>query len=232
MLHVLQAIVFLPLILLQGLWVAVRVERLPEAAGPKAGEKGQGQPLRLLMVGDSSAAGMGAETQEQALMGQLSGALSTDFRVQWRLVAKGGVTTAKAHALLLESGDTPCDVAVVCLGVNDSKNGVSARQWRESYAALLSELRARGARQIVVCGLPPIGEFPLLPWPLRPTLGARAQYFDQILRELVQADPAAVHLPSDFTMDASLMARDGFHPGPQIYAAWGEGVAQVIRQGA
>ncbi|MFT5584137.1 MAG: lysophospholipase L1-like esterase [Cognaticolwellia sp.] len=226
----LQALLLLPVLLVQGLWVITQVERLPEAAGPREGSTGQGPLLRLLVLGDSSAAGVGVAHQDQALMGQLRDALAQDFEVHWRLIAKGGVTTPKAHALLKASGDTPCDVAVVCLGVNDTKNGVGAAEWRTNFTALLKDLRSRGAKEIWVCGLPPIGEFPLLPWPLRAALGARAKYFDEILREVVEAEPAAHHLPSEFEMDPAQMAADGFHPGASIYAEWGHGLAALIRE--
>lgn len=227
--HVLQAILFLPVLILQGLWVAARAQRLPPAAGPTSDRIGEGAPLRILMLGDSSAAGMGAQTQDEALMGQLAQALSDDFEVHWTLIAKGGVTSSQALSMLLASEAAPCDVAVVCLGVNDTKNGVSTREWKRSYAAVFAELRARGASQIIACGLPPLGSFPLLPWPLRQTLGARADSLDRHLQALVEAEPTAVHVPSLFEMDPAMMASDGFHPGPVLYSLWGQGLADVIR---
>jgi lysophospholipase L1-like esterase len=132
--------------------------------------------------------------------------------------------------MLLASEATSCDVAVVCLGVNDTKNGVSAGEWKRSYAAVFAELRARGASQIIACGLPPLGTFPLLPWPLRQTLGARADSLDRHLQALVEAEPTAVHVPSLFEMDPAMMASDGFHPGPVLYRLWGQGLADVIRE--
>ncbi len=225
----LQAILLLPVLLVQGLWVATRVVRLPEAAGPRKWSGGQGPPLRVLILGDSSAAGVGAQTQDQALMGHLGAALARDFSVHIDLVARSGITTAKARQLLNEAAVPACDAAVVCLGVNDTKNGVLAKEWRTETAGVLADLRAKGARHITFCGLPPIGEFPLLPWPLRASLGARAAYFDRLLSQVTEQDPVASHLPTVFEMDPSRMAKDGFHPGPSIYAEWGEVLAARIR---
>ena len=45
-----------PLLVAQALATRVRMPRLPEAAGPREGETGRGPLLRLLIVGDSSAA--------------------------------------------------------------------------------------------------------------------------------------------------------------------------------
>ncbi len=36
------------------------------------------------------------------------------------------------------------------------------------------------------------------------------------------------YLSIDFSDDMSLMASDGFHPGPKAYAIWGEMVARMI----
>jgi lysophospholipase L1-like esterase len=63
---------------------------------------------------------------------------------------------------------------------------------------------------------------------LRWYLGRRARQFDQALATDVADEPDVVFLPLDFAMDASLMAEDGFHPGPEIYRQWADQVAAVI----
>lgn len=62
-----------PLLLWQGRRVRATALRLPEAAGPRTAE---GSALRLLIVGDSSAAGVGAAHQDEALAGRLAQALA------------------------------------------------------------------------------------------------------------------------------------------------------------
>ncbi|EEX09439.1 hypothetical protein SL1157_1477 [Ruegeria lacuscaerulensis ITI-1157] len=52
----------LPLLAAQALMVRQRALRLPEPSGPREGRQGRGPRLRLLIVGDSSAAGVGAGT--------------------------------------------------------------------------------------------------------------------------------------------------------------------------
>lgn len=81
-----------PLLLAQGCRVRRTTPRLPEAAGLRRGEEGAGPGLRLLIVGDSAAAGVGVATQAQALSGRLLTSLVADFRVRWRLVAATGYT--------------------------------------------------------------------------------------------------------------------------------------------
>ena len=55
-----------PLLVAQALRTRARVPRLPEAAGAREGVHGRGATrLRLLIAGDSSAAGVGVTTQER-----------------------------------------------------------------------------------------------------------------------------------------------------------------------
>jgi hypothetical protein len=55
-----------PLLLLQGRHVRRVTPRLAEAVGPRDGTAGNGPPLRLLIVGDSAAAGVGVPVQGRA----------------------------------------------------------------------------------------------------------------------------------------------------------------------
>ena len=65
------AIALGPLLLLQGRRVRRSVPRLPEPTGPRSGCVGAGRSLRVLIAGDSAAAGVGSANQDQALSGQL-----------------------------------------------------------------------------------------------------------------------------------------------------------------
>lgn len=219
----------LPVLIPQALWVRFRAARLQEAAGPRKGQAGQGPPLRVLVIGDSSGAGVGVPTQDEALAGRLVAHLAPHRRVTWRLEARCGATTA---TLLDRLGGMPAqefDVAVIALGVNDSKNGMSRAQWRRNYHDLITLLQTRfGVPRIYASGLPPLGHFPLLPKPLRGVLGRRAAHFDDDLRALLAEREGLHHVPLDFPMNPDLMASDGFHPGPVVYDGWAQRIAQRI----
>jgi len=113
----------LPVILVQAIGVRRRTLSLPEAIGPRKGNSGIGPELRLLIVGDSSAAGVGVHTQSEALSGQLVKALEPEFSVTWRLIAKTGATCQSTLEMLIDDRikhtDT-FDVVFIALGVNDA----------------------------------------------------------------------------------------------------------------
>ncbi len=218
-----------PLLLAQGMGVRKRALILPEAPGPRDGVAGQGPLLRLLIVGDSSAAGVGAADQDEALAGQLVARLARRFQVEWRLIARTGATTASTlrHLERVPAGNY--DLALVVLGVNDVTHGVPLGRWLAQQAELRGLLHGRFAvRRVLSSGLPPMGAFPALPQPLRWVMGASARRFDRALAEATAAEPFASHLAFDLGLEPGLMAADGFHPGPAGYALWAEQLAPAL----
>lgn len=227
--HLLALLVLSPILVTQGIVTRRSVPRLPEPPGARDGETGEGRPLRLLILGDSAAAGVGASHQDQALLGQVVRTLRANSRVTWSLQARNGNTTSTVLELLKSQPAQTYDVVVTSLGVNDVTSLVSAHKWRQQQAELRDILKQKyGAGLIIVSGLPPMHGFPALPQPLRWMLGTRATRFNRYLEADVAADDSTIFLDLRFTSDVSLMASDGFHPGPGVYAEWGQRVAAVI----
>ncbi|MEM6620010.1 MAG: SGNH/GDSL hydrolase family protein [Pseudomonadota bacterium] len=221
-----------PLFAVQGARLRRDALILPEPPGPRSGQRGHGTPMRLLILGDSSAAGVGALSQEAALSGQLTLALGQHLALDWQLWAATGATTRSTLASLDIRPAIPFDTAVVALGVNDVTQGLSLRLWMRRQRLLFETLRRRhGVRAIFVTAMPPIGLFPLLPEPLRGVLGAQAARYDAALATHCAATPDLVRFELNLPDDPDFMAHDGFHPGPRAYRAWGEQLgALMIRE--
>ena len=212
-----------PVYAAQALAFLVRIERLPEAQGLRRGYTGQGAPMRLLILGDSSAAGVGVAHQGDALSGQMLRHLTGQRRVLWQLVARSGATTAQARAML--RGHGRFDVAVLALGVNDVLRQTRVARFRRAQSGLIDELRARhGVQHILASAVPPLGEFEVFPDPLRSFLGQRAVALDASLQEIC-AEQGAQHVPFDLAPGPEWLARDGLHPGAALYAEWGKRMA-------
>ncbi len=223
------ALALAPVLVTQGLIVRRRVPVLPEPPGERHGRRGSGPPLRVLIVGDSAAAGVGAPHQEQALTGRLVDRLASTFEVEWKLLARTGATSASTLARLHSLEPSRFDVAVTSLGVNDVTAGVRLATWRRQQTALRALLRERfGVSRLAIAGLPPVEGFPALPQPLRWFLGTRSRVFSRTLQRDVSLEPDCGFVDLRFTMDASLMATDGFHPGPRIYDGWAAQVAAIV----
>jgi lysophospholipase L1-like esterase len=228
-----------PLLLWQGVRVRRRALRLPEAAGPRAGRAGSGgeRPgLNLLVVGDSSAAGVGVPAQDEALAAPLAAALASRLHVPvgWQLVATSGHGVQDALRALREAPDLrPADLMLVVLGVNDAVAMTRTRIWLATLDALHAAAVARtGVRLCWHSALPPMGRFPLLPQPLRWVLGREAARLDDALRSHLRghSDRHWVGLPQApaGALAEGWMAADGYHPGPLGYAAWVGSLADAM----
>jgi len=222
--------VLMPVLLGQAFYLRRTVVTLPEPEGPRMGSTGNGPALRLLIIGDSSAVGLGVSHQRDALLGQTKALLSEAYTVTYKLQAQSGARTGDVLNWLQTMPDGRYDYVVTALGVNDVTKLVTMRRFLHNQMALVDGLRARfGARRILVTGLPPVGQFPLLPQPLRWILGRQAARFDRHLRALVDAREDCSFVTIDMALNETNMAADGFHPGPRVYAAWGKEVARLIR---
>jgi len=228
-----------PLLIWQGRQVRRSALRLPEAHGPREGVAGHGtgEPcLRLLVVGDSSAAGVGVAHQHQALAEPLARALAKrlDGPVAWQLIATTGHRAADAVAALRDaSALAPADVMLAVLGVNDAVAMSPADPWLAALDALhVCASERAGVRLSWHTALPPMGRFLLLPQPLRWVMGIEAQRLDYALGRHLQGrmDRRLATLPPTpaGTLPTGWVAEDGFHPGPQGYRRWAEALAEQI----
>jgi lysophospholipase L1-like esterase len=222
--------VLAPILIAQGLHARRVTPRLPEPPGERHGRLGSGPALRLLIAGDSSAAGVGAASQAEALSGYLGAELARSCRVDWTLNAKTGRTVRDVIDALHAAPAEGFDVAVVCVGVNDVTGATRSAQWVARLRELVGLLASRyGVAHVLFSSLPPMHLFPALPQPLRWCLGARARHFNDLLRGVVAADARCELLELQLPMQPRYIAADGFHPGADAYALWGRAAATAIR---
>ncbi|VVD62739.1 hypothetical protein PAQ31011_00180 [Pandoraea aquatica] len=225
-----------PILLAQARWLRRTALRLPEAAGPREGVEGDplhsGEPLRILVVGDSSAAGVGVDAQADALAQPVAKLLAarTGRRVAWQLVAKSGMNTSEALVMLANRELPRADYLVTALGTNDVTSQRKPSQFLADYTALVDTLRKRtGAAGLVVTGLPPLHILPAAPHPLRWYLGRYAKRLDGLLIDWIERDPAARYVSLAWAAKPQDMARDKYHPGPGQYREWVEYVVGKIQ---
>lgn len=221
-----------PLLALQAVQVRRRALLLPEPEGPRAGALGHGAPLKLLILGDSSAAGVGASHQSKALSYLLPAALAAQLQgrqIRWTLIAKTGATSASTLAYMQQRAPERFDLAVIALGVNDVTRLTRPRAFEAQQRTLHAVLRERfGLRHILRSALPPMGQFPLLPQPLRAVLGRDAARLSARLEQLCAEEDGTSFAPLDIPFEPRFVARDGFHPSEAAYALWAERLAERL----
>lgn len=240
------ALLTAPVLLWQGLRIRRELPVLPEASGPRRGvesrggedrseDRGSEEELNLLVLGESTAAGVGVRTQADGLAPALAAELAarTGRPVAWSVVARTGTTARAALRALLPRLDQAdldqedYDAILVTLGVNDVLRLRSRRAWRRDVAALLDALAGhlRPGGRIVVAGLPDLARFPSLPQPLRTVLALHARGLDRGLAQAAARSPHTVHAPAPPLGGDDFFAADGFHPSGPGYAQWAEALA-------
>jgi lysophospholipase L1-like esterase len=227
-------LVLSPVLMAQAMSTRRRAPALPEAAGPREGQLGSGTgALRVLIAGDSSAAGVGVAHQEQAFAGHFTRTLQrrSGRALRWRLRARTGLTTQQVHELLHSDPPPVADIAVVLTGVNDVINLVPVPRAVAHRAALAEWLLDHGrARAVLFAPLPPINQFPLLPQPLRLVMGQDARRHDEAMAQWAGGQRDVFHCPLTLQLAPGAMARDGFHPGEPVYRACGEQLARYVAE--
>lgn len=223
-----------PLLALQGMSVRRSTPRLPGAAGPSCGRfPVLAAELRLLVVGESTVAGVGAPDHASALTGQIAAKLfaRTSRAVRWQAFGKIGATAHCARVELVPLVPAePVDVLVVALGANDTLKLHTPRRWTRDLGCLIEDLRGRvGPAPVVLAPIPPLGEFPGLPQPLKSVLGLRAGALELAAKKLAPTIERVVYCATRPQRSiAELFCSDRFHPSTEGYELCGEMIASAI----
>jgi lysophospholipase L1-like esterase len=199
--------------------------------------------LRLVLLGDSAAIGVGVEWLAETVGGQLA-----------RMLAEGGPQTGERHVLLSSVGvagsrstdlatqvarallgDKP-DVAVVLIGANDATGLRAPEESAEHLGAAVRRLRDAGV-EVVVGTCPDLGAIRSVAPPLRQVAGllgrrmARAQ-----ARAVIAAGGVVVDLGGEtgavFRADAGTLCYDGFHPSADGYRVWAHALYPAVEEAA
>jgi lysophospholipase L1-like esterase len=230
----------LPLIVVQGRQVRNAMPKLADAHGPTSGTYGRPPArLRIVVLGESTVAGIGARTHTHSLPGRLAAALGGGLgtSVGWKAVGESGANARKASRLVdtgLAHGAHGArgerfDCAFVALGVNDVIERTPLARWKADVAAVADLLVARhDVRTVVLLGVPPMHRFPALPQPLRAFLGARAQELDEVLAVLAAERAELLHVPTPVDGPLEYFCADRFHPSEAGYAAWAAHTATAV----
>lgn len=229
-----STLALIPVLVIQGNHVKKNTVQLPEPEGEREGTCGQGQPLSILIVGDSAAAGVGVEHQDDALLGAILKDLQHDFKIQWKLHAKTGDSTAKVICAIEQLETEHFDVVISSVGVNDVTKLMPADIWIQKQKKLYAMIQQKFSPELVIAaGVPPMNMFPALPNPLAWLFGQYAKKMNQQLAKFVASQDSMQWIEYDIEKYRAMnleMAADGFHPSKEVYTLWGQEVASKIRQ--
>lgn len=194
--------------------------------------------LRVVWLGDSTAAGVGASSPDRAVSAGVARRVASEgAEVDVRVIAVSGAEVAdvvKAQVAQVDALDP--DVVVISVGANDTVHLTSVSSFRRSYRRLLDALEGAGvpARRIVLVGVPDMGSPTRLRQPLRAVVGWRGRRLDDEVGKL--AGERGAHYVDLFAATSSAFradpgryfAVDEYHPSDAGYARWAEAIAPAV----
>ncbi|MDP2732159.1 MAG: SGNH/GDSL hydrolase family protein [Hoeflea sp.] len=226
----------LPVALIKGLGVRRISPRLPPPGGRPRGQISEGPAeIRLLVLGDSSAAGVGAANIEDTLGPQLAARLheATGKPVSWRNAGANSAIAAQVRDHVIPNiEERDFTHVVLTVGTNDAKNFLSRSRFKQDFGGLLYAAHARWPEAKVYWSpVIDMTNVPALPRSLAFILALRVQIINamgvQLCRERygTAVDPLPVEGPEGF-------ASDGFHANAAGYRHWAAHLARFILDAA
>lgn len=195
-----------------------------------------GEVVELVMLGDSTVAGVGAPTLAGSLPVQTAQRVADDLGRPVHVVGHGvsGVTTEQVRRGQVDRVGV-ADVVAVVAGSNDLTQLTPLGAIRPRTRRLLQDVRDRTGAPVVLGGTPEFATLVLFPQPLRAvtgSLGARVR--DRQRRAVADAGPwasfvdiAALASPR-FVGRPESLAADRYHPSPLGYGFWSDALAPAI----
>jgi lysophospholipase L1-like esterase len=215
---------FAPFLYLQGQYIRRKIGRIPDAAGETVGKFGaENESVKLLVLGESTAAGMGARTHETALAGQFSRFLGEKINksVEWHVVGRSGITIKETiDELVPQIPNEKFDYILLALCGNEVLKLRSPINFRCDMTTLLDILREKNkGATFFITNAPAVRLSPVLPNPVKFILGQLSALHDANAREFT-AEMSKVfyfHQPTNVPKD---FWADGIHPSEKGYTAW------------
>tara|TARA_A100001011_G_scaffold392661_1_gene480726 strand:- start:851 stop:1594 length:744 start_codon:yes stop_codon:yes gene_type:complete len=219
-----------PLTFLQGYLIRKRTIELPEASGKRTGRVGSGQKLSILIVGDSSACGVGVEKIKDSLSGHIMDAIKLRINCRWKILAKSGLTTDGLIKLIEDHPEDQFEVAITAIGMNDIVAGKNAEKWvQEMYRVYQLLSKKYEISNIIMSGLPPVRKLKHVPPPLLWIISLKAFVFDSYLKIVCDKLKNGYYIENDFPVTKETMAADRFHPNSAYYKKWAISIGEKVK---
>ncbi len=185
----------------------------------------------ILVLGDSTAVGIGADRPEDSVIGLIAKGLPGSSVENY---AQSGARIDDPSQQLSKALRDRYDLAFVQVGANDLIRFRSATNAAESLLPILIRLKDRAQRVILVMA-GNVGGAPFFPWVLRPIYHRRSLAYHAALEDIAQRSGVIyvkLYLPPEkdpFSLQPEqFLASDRLHPSSAGYALWFKRIAPAL----
>ena len=207
-----------------------KMKKLDDPKGERIVHIGSSEKIvRILVVGDSSALGVGCDEISQSSVGVIAEKLSEQFTVQYQVCAFTGFTTKQISEKVKEIPKQSFDFIVISLGTNDILQRTKLSDWVKQVTELMTHLQVSFCPQkIFINAVPPFEKLSHLLNSFRTYLSNKSQQMNQYLSQLSVGSSDYQFVDMDFDFHADYISADGFHPSVLLYQLQGERLATFM----
>lgn len=183
----------------------------------KSANLGSGKNIKYVVAGDSTTAGVGASTSEDAYPYQIATELSKNYSVAYRNVAVSGAKTQDLLDKQLPQiiAENP-DLVTISIGPNDATHFLSNQKTIENFRKIISELNQKTHAKIYITNVATFKNTNIVLWPVPQLWERKSENLNQTINSLASGNAEIVDIHS---VRADL-STDTFHPSSIGYKLW------------
>lgn len=233
-----------PFLYLQGRRIRKKIPKLPEAKDPAGTvESGNGSAVKILILGESTMAGVGVGKHADGFAGSFSKKFAASFHrpVDWYVYARSGATAGSLlDKILPQVIEKRFDLILIGLGANDAFMLNKPSTWNKNIRKIIDLLQGcYSGVPIVFCNMPPVESFPAFTPLIRYLLGNQIKLLGEVLH-IIAEETSNVYYNEEridigvwskkhlMKPDKDQLFSDGVHPSQLTYKIWGTEMVSYI----
>ncbi|EOZ95594.1 GDSL-like lipase/acylhydrolase, putative [Indibacter alkaliphilus LW1] len=208
---------FLPLLHFEGKRLRKKIKRLkPYSEYLQFGPKSKNP---ILIIGESTAAGVGASSAEKTIAKQIFEL--SDKSAEVLNLGKNGLLAKGLNGLLrhgLDKSGWKAQRTIILIGANDCFKFTPPWKFFQELSTFTNLLQKQnGTKDIIIPSIPPVNRFPTIPFVLKIFLGWHRSLLMNELRKLDKQNENVKLLDFGVDYTQEFFAEDGIHPSDLGY---------------
>jgi lysophospholipase L1-like esterase len=179
---------------------------------------GQGEK-HVLLLGESTVAGVGASAAAQTLAGNFARMLGDSYQIE--TIGKKGLRVKDAFSLYQlqkKSRTTTSEGVILFLGANDCFLLTSPQEFKQELRSLIQQIQVEtDANWIYLAAIPPVHLFPAFSEQMRAFLSKQRAYLQREMEDIAANDPKVIYHAIPMDLQPEFFSADGVHPSDLGY---------------
>jgi lysophospholipase L1-like esterase len=179
---------------------------------------GQGEK-HVLLLGESTVAGVGASAAAHTLAGNFSRMLGDSYQIE--TIGKKGLRVKDAFSLYQlqkKSRTTTSEGVILFLGANDCFLLTSPQEFKQELRSLMLQIQVEtDANWIYLAAIPPVHLFPAFSEQMRSFLSKQRAYLQREMEDIAANDPKVIYHTIPMDLQPEFFSADGVHPSDLGY---------------